>query len=374
MHLHIVSFDVPWPPDYGGAIDVYYRIKHLAETGVAVHLHCFQTNRVKAEALEAICEEVHYYSRRSIWVSLPVRRPYIVASRRSDKLLERLKRDTHPILFEGLHTCYYLDDPALKDRVKAVRLHNIEWQYYERLAEQEKRLWARSYYYYESRALESFESVLWSADYLLAISENDEAYLRDRFVSGVSWMPAFHPYLHVQSSPGQGEYCLYHGNLAIAENHEAALYLIREIFPNQAIPLVIAGANPRPELIQAINRHEHIRLHANPDDNEMEKLLQDAQVHVLPAMQVSGVKLKLLHALFSGRHVLVNPDMVAGSGLESLCAIAASAQEMRELCVKLYNSAFPASEAMRRQRILGLTYDCRRNALRLIQMLRQPGA
>ena len=27
MHLHIVSFNVPWPADYGGVIDVYYRIK-----------------------------------------------------------------------------------------------------------------------------------------------------------------------------------------------------------------------------------------------------------------------------------------------------------------------------------------------------------
>ena len=27
--LNIVSFDVPYPPDYGGVIDVFYKIKEL---------------------------------------------------------------------------------------------------------------------------------------------------------------------------------------------------------------------------------------------------------------------------------------------------------------------------------------------------------
>ena len=30
IHLHIVSFNVPLPADYGGIIDVFYRLKSLA--------------------------------------------------------------------------------------------------------------------------------------------------------------------------------------------------------------------------------------------------------------------------------------------------------------------------------------------------------
>jgi len=37
-HLHIVSFDVPAPPSYGGVIDVYYKARALADLGVKVHL------------------------------------------------------------------------------------------------------------------------------------------------------------------------------------------------------------------------------------------------------------------------------------------------------------------------------------------------
>ncbi|MEI7802398.1 MAG: mannosyltransferase, partial [Bacteroidota bacterium] len=40
--LHIISFNVPYPPDYGGVIDVYYKIKALKEAGVKIHLHCYE--------------------------------------------------------------------------------------------------------------------------------------------------------------------------------------------------------------------------------------------------------------------------------------------------------------------------------------------
>ena len=29
-HLHIIAFNVPYPANYGGVIDVFYRIKALA--------------------------------------------------------------------------------------------------------------------------------------------------------------------------------------------------------------------------------------------------------------------------------------------------------------------------------------------------------
>ena len=41
VHLHIISFTIPYPPNYGGAIDVFYKIKALHSAGVKVHLHCF---------------------------------------------------------------------------------------------------------------------------------------------------------------------------------------------------------------------------------------------------------------------------------------------------------------------------------------------
>ena len=41
MKLNVVSFDIPYPPDYGGVIDIYYKIKALNSAGIKIHLHCF---------------------------------------------------------------------------------------------------------------------------------------------------------------------------------------------------------------------------------------------------------------------------------------------------------------------------------------------
>ncbi len=86
-HLHIVSFDVPYPANYGGVIDVFYKVKALAERGVKVHLHCFEYGRQPAECLEDICFSVNYYKRNTKASLLLRQQPYIVNSRLSDALM-----------------------------------------------------------------------------------------------------------------------------------------------------------------------------------------------------------------------------------------------------------------------------------------------
>ena len=63
--LHIVSFDVPFPPNYGGIIDVFYKIKALSELGVEIYLHAFEYKTGKSEELEKICKKVYYYPRKT---------------------------------------------------------------------------------------------------------------------------------------------------------------------------------------------------------------------------------------------------------------------------------------------------------------------
>ena len=89
-HIHVVSFDVPYPPTYGGVIDVYYKLKALHAKGVKVHLHCFQYGREESSHLESLCEEVKYYPRNVSRAQLFTRLPYIVISRNSEKLIQEL--------------------------------------------------------------------------------------------------------------------------------------------------------------------------------------------------------------------------------------------------------------------------------------------
>ena len=38
---------MPYPPDYGGVFDLYYKLKYLHERGVIIHLHCYEYGRGK---------------------------------------------------------------------------------------------------------------------------------------------------------------------------------------------------------------------------------------------------------------------------------------------------------------------------------------
>lgn len=327
-HLHIVSFDIPWPADYGGVIDVYYKVKALHELGVRVHLHCFEYGRAHAPQLVEVCESVHYYKRDTGKHQLLNSLPYVVLSRRSDELLERLLRDDHPILFEGLHSCYHLGDPRLLGRKRMVRTHNVEHDYYEALASAERGTFKRTYFLQEARKLRKFETVLSEADIILAISPHDKRYFAAHF-NTVEHIPAFHPSAQVDVPPGVGDFCLYHGALSVPENDKAALFLVNEVFRGLPIPLVIAGRGASSELRSAVARANNVKLRENIPTDEITALVRAAQVNVLPTFQATGIKLKLLLCLFKGRHVVCNTPMVQDTGLESLCRVHDDPETMR---------------------------------------------
>ena len=136
-HLHIIAFDVPYPANYGGVIDVFYRVKALIEAGIKVYLHCFEYGRGEQEILKR-CHEVKYYQRDTSFVKQLSFTPYIVNSRQSEALVQDLLKDDYPILCEGLHTTAVLNDKRLKSRKIYVRAHNIEHDYYQALADSEK--------------------------------------------------------------------------------------------------------------------------------------------------------------------------------------------------------------------------------------------
>jgi hypothetical protein len=51
---------------------------------------------------------------------------------------------------------------------------------------------------------------------------------------------------------------------------------------------------------------------ANLNEEKMAQLIREASVHLLFTYQVSGVKVKLLHALANGQYCLANKEMVEG--------------------------------------------------------------
>jgi len=332
--LHIIAFNIPYPADYGGVMDIFFKIKSLHTSGIKVILHCFEYNRKRANELNDFCYKVFYYKRKSGIPYLFSTKPYIVITRTSNELLKNLLCDLHPILFEGLHSCNYLNHPALKNRLKIVRTHNIEHHYYKQLARNDSNLLRKVFFSLEAIKLVYYQHQLSYADHLLAISQTDYRYFRRIFAEqpvsspDVWWVSAFHPYENMMVRAGMGDYALYHGNLSVSENHRAAEFLINEIFAHLKFPLVIAGRCTNDSLKVSASKSKNIKVIPNPTDSELSDLIENAQMNILPAFQDTGIKLKLLVALFKGRHCIVNHKMVDNTGLESTCIITNDTADM----------------------------------------------
>lgn len=367
-YLHIISFDVPLPSDYGGVIDVFNKIKHLHLQGIQIILHCFTYGRAESKLLESYCKKVYYYPRSTSKKKLFSQYPFIVITRKHPDLLKRLQEDKSPILFEGLHTTQLLTNPSLQNRKKIVRSHNIEHEYYHFLSQSEKSIFRKMYLLSESLKLKSFEKTLKHAQLIGAISKKDELYFQKKY-GNTFLLPPFHQFDQVESQPGKGKYSLYHGNLKVAENEKAALWLVEHIAPILNHPLIIAGNHSSKLLRNKINLSNNVSLIENPYEEQMGKLISDAHLHLLPSFQESGVKLKLIHALYSGRFILVNDAMISGTMLENTCHIANGINEFAQKANSLFEEEFSKTHIENRKEMLVTHYDNAANAKLFVDRL-----
>jgi glycosyltransferase involved in cell wall biosynthesis len=366
-HLHIISHDVPYPVDYGGVFDIYYKIRALKEKGVSIYLHCYDYGRGRQPELNKYCTEVHYYNRNEGHKGFSTNTPYIVSSRQSEAMVESLLRDEYPILAEGIHCTFFLDDDRFKNRKIFLRLHNVEYEYYHHLFKHSHSLFKKAYYYNESRMLKHYESRIADKLPIIAVAQKDINLYQKKFGASKIWpLPVFVGWDKVKAPEGRGSYCLYHGNLSVAENEKAAIWLLENIFNELPIPFVIAGKNPGNKLERIAHQQMHTCLVANPSDNELSDLIQKAQINILPSFNETGVKLKLINALFNGRHCVVNAAAVEETGLAEACSIAENEITFKTTIQNLYEKPLTVADKEKRCAMLHKQFNNVMNAEKLI--------
>jgi glycosyltransferase involved in cell wall biosynthesis len=363
--IHIVCLDAPSPPDYGGAIDMNYKVRAIAETGKKIILHYFQYNQKRgAGELQEICEEVHRYSRKGIFSLLNSKLPFIVNSRINSELIERLNNDHDPVLLEGLHTSGII--PFLNDPERVVlRMHNEEGNYYQNLFRSEPSFLKKFYFKREAGLIRKYQAGMNKSIELACLSRTDmEVFSSEYGFRDIHFIPCFIPWQEFTSLTGKGSYCLYHGNMTVSENVKAALWLVENVFGKMELPFVIAGNRIPSILYEKTKGSPNIRLVSDPSIPKLEELIQKAHVNVLPSMNSTGVKLKLLHALFSGRFCITNHEGSKGSGIDRGVLIAESADEFRSQISVLMESEFTQQHIEERNAILPI-YNNRINAEKL---------
>ncbi|MBS1661377.1 MAG: glycosyltransferase [Bacteroidetes bacterium] len=369
-HLHIVCLDVPYPVDYGGVFDLFHKIRYLHGAGVKIHLHCFEYGRGKQPILDEYCVEVNYYERHEGHKGFSHKLPYIVCSRSNGYLLERLLQDNYPVLLEGIHCTYLLNDPRFKDRKVVLRLHNVEYQYYRQLYLSEKSLLKKLYYLHESNLLRQYEHRIADKVKILAVSPKDSELYRQEFgAQDIDTLPIFLPFEEVRGKEGTGCFCLYHGNLSVAENEQVVIWLLKKVFSNLEMPFIVSGKNPSSRLTKLIYQYPHTCLIPDPSEDELQDLIAKAQINILPSFNCTGIKLKLLNALYNGRHCIVNTDAVEATGLQPVCHLADNAEEIQSLITRLSEQPFTHYDIESRKTLLGELYNQENNLQKLLHAI-----
>ncbi len=365
--INIVSFDVPFPPNYGGIIDVFYKIKALKELGIKIYLHTFEYGSGEQNELLNFCEKVYYYKRNLGMKNLFSKLPYIVKTRDNQKLINNLLTNDFPILFEGLHSTSPLLKINFSNRKTIVRAHNIEHKYYYGLAKSETNLFKKLFFISEAIKLKYYETILNKVNFILPISPLEQEYFSLLFSTKSIYTPAFQGNTKVDSKQGKGNYAVYNGDLRVVDNIKACYFLIK-IFSNIEYPLIITSNFENKKIRSKIKKYNNITFRKISDKPEMLILLSNAHINILPTFQNTGIKLKLINALFISRFCLANNAMVNNTGLENLCLIANTTKEFTHKINQLINENFTQKEIIEREKVLTV-FNSKVNALKITELI-----
>ena len=318
--------------------------------------------------LNDLCEAVHYYPRKMSKLFLLRKTPFIVKSRESKALSDRLSQDQFPILYEGIHSCASFMNEKLRDRKKFIRAHNVEHHYYQGLGRAEKNLIKSQYFKFEANKLEKFERILNDASGIISISPLERSYFESLY-QNVHLIYPFHGNEKVYFNPNRKPFALYHGNLAVAENEKAASFLVNEVFNGSAVELKILGKSPSKRLKRSIAQSANVTLNDSLNSTEIMQSIREAMVNVLPTFQSTGVKLKLINALYNGGHCVVNTPMIEKTGLEKSCHTIDDPHQMISKIEDLMKTDFEKKDSEIRQKQLMENLSDEINAERLIEII-----
>lgn len=365
--LNVVSFDVPFPPKYGGIIDVFYKLKELHNLGIEIYLHTFNSGMESQIELHKYCKKVYYYKRNLDIKNVFSQLPYIVKTRESKELTENLSVNNYPILFEGLHTTFPLLRTNFKKRKIIVRAHNIEHHYYNGLFKSESNLLKKLYFKIEAFKLKNYQSVLKKADFILSISPSEQSYFSTLFPEKSVYLPVFHGNYNINSKLGKGKYAVFNGDVRVADNIKACTFLI-SIFSKIDFPLIISSSFKNKYLLNKIKPYKNISFINCSNKNEIEDLLCNAHINLLPTFQNTGIKLKLINALFNSRFCIANNTMVLNTGLENVCLLANTKKEFASKINKVIQQDFTEDFINDRIKILS-TFNNNTSAIKLANLI-----
>lgn len=363
--LHIISFENPFPPDFGGVIDVFYKIKALHTIGFKIYLHCFYQTRSQVSAeLKAITEEVFLYKKNRNPFFLFSKFPLPVVCRFHKDLIQNIAKIDAPVFFEGLQTTMILQKINLPNK-KYLRLHNIESDFYAGMSKNETNYFWKVMYHLVAEKFINYQKIIPTFNHVFTLSCYENEVVKS-MMKQTNYISVFHGNQHHFLSE-RGKFALYHGDLRLADNKNAAKFLI-EVF--KEIPdykLIIASSTGKKMIEDKAKNLPNVTFVELNSNNQLTDLFAEAHINVMLSFQRSGTKLKVVNSLFNGRFCLVNKNMIDDVDILILCELAETKQEFIAKINELKNKDYQENE--RRNKVLSVALNDIENAKKIEKLL-----
>ncbi|MDG2454961.1 MAG: glycosyltransferase family 4 protein [Bacteroidia bacterium] len=334
MKILQISNRVPWPLNEGGTIGIYNYTRAFSELGHEVSLYCLdgiKHNTPIAEAQKELSKYantlIHPIDTDIKWdeaIMHLIRNKSYNVSRFYNRIFEQeiiklLKDERYDIVqLEGTYAAPYI--AAVRDNHKgliALRMHNVEYEIWERLAFIESNLMKKSYFTLLAKQLKAYEAkIIQEVDVITTVTDDDGEKFKKLHSNGeFMTIPAGIDLREWTYTPSKRATNWYHiGSMEWYGNVDAVDWYLKEVHPRLAkldtdYKLHLAGKS-----IQADNYQNLPQLEVHSNVPRAFHFVRDCDVCVVPLRSGSGIRLKILEAMAAGK--LVVSTTIGAQGID----------------------------------------------------------
>src|SRR5690554_1615487 len=321
MKILIVSGFLPYPDFFGGAIDVWERLKGLVQLGHQVDLIATDRQQPTKQHLETIQHWVrnfYFVQRQNKAHYILNKMPLQLISRKALETVE-VNQSYDFIILESEFCWTVTKNKTIAYKQLIVRVHNDEHFYFKMLGNSSKSLKEKMYYQIEASKIKRLsQQVFEQANRLWFISKDDLKGSDFKSKSVFLPFPINQNFIIPKEKPEKN--VVFMGALFMPNNVYGLDWYLEKVHPRliEQIPdyhFYIVGSlkEKNSALEKKYNKIARVSLIINAE--LLEKYYQKSQVFINPMFHGSGVKVKSVNALVNGLPLVSTSVGAEGIGL-----------------------------------------------------------
>jgi glycosyltransferase involved in cell wall biosynthesis len=395
MKILMLTPYFPYPLTSGGQIRSYNLLKKLAKKH-QVTLFSFIREEKETEFIKNLspfCEKIAVFKRRRAWSPLNVLlaavtpRPFLLSIYYSPAFKKAISKELSQGNYDLIHfECFYLMHNLPPTQVPIFLVEQtIEYLVYQNVV-RDFPFWLlplKPILYLDVLKIKLWEEHFWRrADRLVTMSGEDKDFIQARLpekkIDVIANGVDIEFFEEVDRAPTKEPTVLFVGQFRWPPNIDAALFLVRKIWPaiKEKVPqakLWIIGRNPTPKIL-ALAQDPEITV---KEVEDIRQVLSQAWVLLAPIRNGRGTKYKVLEAMASELPVVTTPLGIEGIEAKEKMdvLVASSAETLAQATVEvLSNSEQGRLMAVKAKELVSRVYNWDSISKELDRVYREVGS